>query len=80
MKYYLLALTVFSLNTYSATVPLTWSGVVPSIGQTPANVELQKDKVNFVLYNEHIELSAKNFDKEQIIVMALGIPTLSLDL
>ncbi|GLR05817.1 hypothetical protein [Vibrio hyugaensis] len=80
MKTGLLALAFISLNTYSASIPLTWSGIAPSIAQSPENVEAKNGVVQLDLYREHIELSVNNLEKEQITLSKSNVPVIALDL
>ncbi|WP_038882274.1 hypothetical protein [Vibrio jasicida] len=76
----LLALAMVSLNSYSATATMGWSGVVPSIAQVPANITVEKETIHFDLYGKHVELSVTNLTKDQIIIDQANVPMLALDL
>lgn len=80
MKKYMLAIALFSINTYGATTTLSWSGVVPSVADTPINVEVNKGAVHFDIYGEHIELPLNSLGAEFLVTPTSTVPVLSLDL
>ena len=80
MKKCLLALTLVSLNSFSANVSVSWTGVIPPVAPVPRNITVEKETVHYELHGKQVELSVTDLLDGPIIIVGSDMPTLALNL